>query len=793
MHALLKYSKQLEFDKVLARVSALAVCEKSRERLSELCPCDNVPQARAALALTDALLRMVVHNGAPAVVAVSEIDRLAMRAEKGGALSMSELLTVARMLKNARVLKSWYSEGGESDCPGAEQLFFALYRNDGFERRIDECILSEDTMADGASTALADIRRKIARTESSIRDKLDSIVKGNSQKFLQEAIVTMRGGRFVVPVKSEHRGDVKGLVHDVSASGSTYFVEPAAVLEANNHIVALKADEQKEIERILYELTAEIAGFAEQLNASYAAFIDIDMSLAKARYALSIDGAVPEFSDDGIIDLKKARHPLIDKNKVVPIDIAVGSNYTTLVITGPNTGGKTVTLKTVGLLSLMAACGMPVSAAAGSRLCLLDGILVDIGDEQSIEQSLSTFSGHITNIIEILKQADSGSLVLLDELGAGTDPAEGAALAVAILDELRARGCLVIATTHFGEMKLYALDTDGVQNASCEFDVATLRPTYRIHIGVPGRSNAFLIGERLGLPESIISAARENMSHETRSFEDVLGQIEQIKSEIGTKSEAADSAAAQAREELKKAREEAQRIRSEAQKELFRAQERAKQLVADVSARAETLNRELRDVEKNAAKDSKAAVARARAIARSDSAKLYDLTEPVTHIDQRELKPLESAKVGDEVFIRALGQVAKVVKAADAKGQLEVAAGNLHTRVKLSELAALPQDMPHKKKKASEYIPQAPGEGRKAQNEINVIGLDTEEATLEVERFLDDAVLAKLNTVYVIHGRGTGALRGAIQRRLKQLKFVKSFRLGAFGEGEDGVTVVELK
>lgn len=793
MTDILRYSKQLEFDKVCALAAEYAVSSDARVRVLNTVPCRDIAEAAAQLDITRALFTLVVRGRPPAIVNVSGIGEICMRAEKGGALSMSELLSVARALKNARVLLSWRSSIEQAELDVLSELFYSLYENQGFERVIDESILSDTEMADTASAALAAIRKRILRAELSIKEKLDSLVrKSDTSKLLQDAIVTMRAGRYVVPVKNEHKNEIKGLVHDVSSSGGTYFVEPEAVVEANNLIVTLKGEESAEIERILYRLSAEVADFSDRLKESYEAFLNIDTALAKARYALSTDAVAPEFSKREV-NLKKARHPLIPKDRVVPTDIIVGREYSSLVITGPNTGGKTVTLKTVGLLTLMAMSGMMIPVASGSTVRLFTRVLVDIGDEQSIAQNLSTFSGHMKNIASILEAADGDSLVLLDELGAGTDPAEGAALAIAILERLRRQGSTVIATTHYGEIKLYAMETDGVQNASCEFDVATLSPTYRISIGIPGMSNALLICERLGLDAEVIAAARRNMSRETRSFEEVLAQIERIKSETADKLDEADRYFEDAKKQLRDAQNERDSIKRQADTELSNAKSRAKQLVADVSAKAYALQDEIRKLDKDKERDRDRALARAKAIAKNESSRLLDMTDPVGDTDMTVYEPVTEPAVGMRVVLVELRQLATIQTLPDKNGVVEVLAGSIKTRVPLEKLGVVPKNTADKKQKPV-YTPKDGADtGRSTKTEINLLGMTVEEAILEVDRFLDEAVRAKLTIVYLIHGRGTGALRAGLHMHLKKQKQIKSFRLGRYGEGEDGVTVVELK
>ena len=787
------YRTRLEFDVVLQQAAQFAVSGEGKQRVLQSEPATELAEAESALQLTDCLCTVLVRGQNPGISDQDPLPAIAMRAEKGGVLSMGELLWVRTALRNARVLRSWYQPPAEK-AYFADWLFSALYEDAVFERILSDSILSDTEMADDASSTLADIRRRIARAESSVRDKLDGIIRSASTaKYLQEAIVTMRGGRFVVPVKLENRGAIKGLVHDVSSSGNTVFIEPAAVVEANNKIMQLKAEEQQEIERILIQFSSQVQGAAARLKESHRAFVQIDCAMAKARYALQQDAQLPLLNSEGYVNLRKARHPLLDKKKAVPIDVSLGREYTTLVITGPNTGGKTVSLKTVGLHCLMAACGMLIPAAEGSDVAVFSRVLADIGDEQSIEQSLSTFSSHITNIVDILKVADDNSLVLLDELGAGTDPAEGAALAQAILERLRRMGCRVMATTHYGEIKLYAMETAGVQNASCEFDVASLRPTYRLSIGVPGRSNALLICERLGLDKSLLEEAREGMSNEDRRFEDVLADVDTLKTQLSEREAEMQALKEQAQQELQKAREDAAKLRKQGEKELDMARNRAKQLSADVASGAYKLIDELKKLEADDEKTRRERIARAKQIANNDSVKLADYDDS-TIISAEELPRVKSVKKGDIVYVPSLASTASVMSEPDAKGYVQLQSGLLKTRAKVSDLrqpanAELPK--PKKKYEVSKGI--AKTDDRGPRTEINLLGLTVDEALLELERFIDSAVMRHLHLIYVIHGKGTGALRSGVQSWLRRCPRVKSFRLGQYGEGDAGVTVVELK
>ena len=699
------------------------------------------------------------------------------------------------MPRNFRTLNEWYHIT-EHDMLPVDDLFYGMTPQPTLEKQITEAILSEEEMADTASDQLYQLRRKIRQTESSIRDRLDQMIKNpNSNKYLQDAVVSIRNGRFVVPVKAEFRGEVGGVIHDVSSSGATLFVEPTAVVEANAKIMQLRSQETAEMERILEAFTSQIAQQEQAMLFGYGCMLDIDVLLAKARLALAQNATMPEVTDQGWFCLKKARHPLIDPAKVVPIDVELGQSYDTMVITGPNTGGKTVTLKTAGLLCAMAQQGLLIPALAGSTVCVFSDYLVDIGDEQSIEQSLSTFSGHIRNIVGILEAAGPNTLVLLDELGAGTDPAEGAALAVSIIERLRQLRARIMATTHYAEMKVFALETPGVQNASCEFDVESLRPTYKLSVGVPGKSNAFLISEKLGLPAQIIAAANVHLSSDDKRLDSVLAQLEDLKLELRARQDEIEKLKYDAEHQLESARKQRDALIKQGETELEAARLKARTMTQEVQSSAYALMDEMRKLQKDEKASAAQKAQRAREIARKDTEKLFGKTD-VVHNVVKEFTPLKSVKVGQEVCIAELDQLATVTSLPDRHGMVGVRAGIMRTKVPLSGLCA-----PNKMQKAPQPKKQ-PGRSatvqrsessRDARMEINLLGMTVEEALMETDQFIDHAVLNNITTIYLIHGKGTGALRSAIQAHLRGHKNVKSFRLGRYGEGEAGVTVVELK
>lgn len=787
------YKKTLELDKVLARAVQLCACRETKEMMQTLQPCETPEDERYALEQTNAINSLLIKNGSPRFGSVSEVRRVVSHAQKGGILSMGELLEIAATLRNFAGLSQWYGLS-EHDMMPTDDLFYSLAPQPVLELQISDSILSPEEMADTASTTLADLRRKIRQTEDSIRTKLDAIIKNSTtNKFLQDAVVSLRNGRYVVPVRAEYRGEVGGVIHDVSSTGATVFVEPTAVVEANARIMQLRAQEQEEITRILSAFSAQVGSLEPQFSYSYDAMLKIDLLLAKARLAIEQGAFMPAVSDTIRFKLNKARHPLIDKKKVVPVDIALGDEYDTLVITGPNTGGKTVSLKTAGLLNAMAQYGFLIPAHESSVVCTFREYFVDIGDEQSIEQSLSTFSGHMKRISGILDLAGHGTLTLLDELGAGTDPAEGAALAVSILEQLRRQGSLLMATTHYAEMKVYALETPGVVNASCEFNVETLMPTYKLSVGVPGKSNAFLISAKLGIPQNIIDAARSHMSNDDKRLDSVLAQLDDLKLQLKEAQGDAEKARYEAEHALESAEKKRDDLIKKGEQELEDARRRAHELMQNVQNEAYALTDELRRIQKDEKTSAAQRAVRAREIARKDTETLLKKTDSKPK-PTREFVPLKEVQIGQEVLIADLNQLATVTARPDRNGMVEVRAGIMKTKVPLAGLCA-PDKMdkrPAREPRRSSTRVQL-DKSRKASMEINLLGYTVDEALAEVDKFLDSGMLRGQQTLYIIHGNGTGALRTAIQKHLRTHKAVKSFRPGRYGEGENGVTVVELK
>ena len=787
----------LELDKILELLAAQTTCDDAAAMARALTPTPYLGEVQQLLGETDAAYRLMAGFGTPSFGQIKNVTNALRRAGAGAVLSLREFLDIAETLRVIRSLADW-----RAHCAGVETVlddrFSVLAPNKYLEEKIATTIVSEEELADNASPALTDIRRKMRAASQRVRDQLDKMVRSPTyQKLLQDPIVTIRDGRFVVPVKAEHRGEVPGLVHDTSASGATVFVEPIGVVEANNDIRVLQSREEAEIDRILTELSVETGGFADAIIADYQVLMELNLIFAKARLAYQMKAVMPRVTDDGHILLRKARHPLIDPQKVVAIDVELGGDFDTLVVTGPNTGGKTVTLKTLGLLTLMTMCGLMPPVSDGSSLSVFREVLADIGDEQSIEQSLSTFSAHMTNLIRILDEADDHSLVLLDELGAGTDPVEGAALAIAILEQLRCQDARIAATTHYAELKAYAIHTDGVENGSCEFDVATLRPTYRLLVGVPGRSNAFAISRRLGMREELVEHARALVSGDDRRLEDVVTSLDERRQAL----ESALAEAQSARLEAEKAAETARRHLSELEhrrdQELEKAKAEARRIVDKARAEAEQLVAELDELRRQkAAADFAAQAGAAKSRLKSRLNAMEDAIDPVTRRRQEGYTLPRPLRTGDEVLIVDIDKKGIVLREPDAGGQVEVQAGIIKTRVPLLNLRLLDGNG----KPAPKQQPKRSGErttpsriNRTAEIEIDLRGMMTEEGILEADRFIDNAVLMGLERVTLIHGKGTGALRAAIHQHLRTHPSVKSYRLGAYGEGEAGVTIVELK
>ena len=784
-----RHCKSLELDKILKILADKTSCEEAREAALNLKPEYKLEKAERNLKMTDDAYVLTGKYGAPTFGNMKSVANELRRGEAGGLLSIKELLNIARTLRTIRSVKSWQSKCA-NERTSLDMLFQGLVVNKFLEDKINTCIISEEEISDAASPALADIRRKIRNATSKARQSLDKIIHSSTyQKYLQDTIITQRDGRYVVPVKAECRGNIPGLVHDTSASGQTLFIEPMGVVQANNDIKVLLSKEEAEIEKILFELSALAGSYADVIIGSYDCLAELNLIFAKADLAYSMKAVMPILNDKGVIDLKKARHPLIPADKVVPIDVNLGSEFDTLVITGPNTGGKTVTLKTIGLLTLMAMCGLMIPAADNSKLSVFRRVLVDIGDEQSIEQSLSTFSAHMTNIIGILKKANSSTLALIDELGAGTDPVEGAALAISILEKLREKGAKIASTTHYAELKEFALRTEGIENGSCEFDIKTLRPTYRLLIGVPGKSNAFAISRRLGMDENVVIRAQELVSSDSRQFEDVVTKLESRRQSLEKQLENAHRLTQKANTEKQKAENELNKAKRQAQQELEQAKAEAEKIVSRTKAQAYAL---LDEMEK--AKKAKSDSADSRAKLRREINKIEDSSNPVENKSaQDDYKLPRPLRIGDNVLIYDIDKDAVVLELPDKDDMVMVQAGIIKTRVKLKNLRLKKADA----KKAPDYKNRrrtaTANVDIKAATEVDVRGQTAIEAIMAVDSAIDSAILSNIETLTIIHGKGTGVLRKEIQKHLRSVKYVKSFRLGTFGEGESGVTIVTLK
>ena len=762
-----KSIRTLELPAVLEKLAAKAVSQAAKDRCLKLTPSTDAEVKDVSAALT--------------------------RADHGGMLNTRELLDIAGVLTASRRVAD-YDAQHQGEETVLDRLFTSLHTNKYLEEQIRSAILDEETIADTASSELADIRRKMRLAASKGRQILQRIISSPSYaKVLQEALITQRDGRFVVPVKAECKGSMPGLVHDVSSSGATLFVEPMGVVQANNELKELEAREKKEIDRILRQLSAACAGSMENILWDYDILVHLDVIFARAQLSYQLNASRPEVRRRGGVALRRARHPLLDQAKAVPITVELGEQFDTLVITGPNTGGKTVTLKTIGLLCLMAQCGLHIPADSGSAVRVFHRVLADVGDEQSIEQSLSTFSAHMSNIVQILREVDDKSLLLFDELGAGTDPVEGAALAIAIIESARSQGALIAATTHYAELKTFAMTTAGVENASCEFDVQTLRPTYRLLIGIPGKSNAFAISRRLGLDESVIQAAQQQMDSDSVRFEDVLTQLEEKRQRLEKAQAEADRLWRQREEDARKARTFREQMEKAKDNARTKGEAEAKRIVRQAQAQADEIFAQLDQLRRQQQKQlsfqelngAKAAVRHSLNQAQ-DALHIHDQPQEPVYTPSR---PIE---VGDLVELPGVKMAASVL-AVNNDGTLLLQAGKMKMTVKAQQVR-LPEGQPKKK-------PAAPASGgsaklnlqSRAASELDIRGYETLEAESVVENYIDSAVMAKLGTVTIIHGKGTGALRKAVHEMLKRNKAVKSFRLGRYGEGEAGVTVVELK
>lgn len=782
----------LELPVVLDMLAAEAVTDGGKEACRSLRPSSDRLEVKNRLAETSAAKEMMVVRGSPSLSGIKDIRPSLSRADLGGSLNTIELLNIARVLQCARLVKGYTSDDklGKS-C--IDHLFAALHANRFLEEKITGSIVGEDEIADSASSELANIRRKIRAASARVRDCLQKIISSPSYaKVLQEPIITMRSDRFVVPVKAECKGAIPGLVHDISASGATLFIEPMAAVKANNELRELAAKEKTEIERILAELSADCASHAEDIASDYSYLITLDGIFARAKLSYKLNGIEPELREKGVV-LRRARHPLLPKDKAVPISLELGEDFDTLIITGPNTGGKTVTLKTMGLLNVMAQCGLHIPADDGSGVPVYRHVLADIGDEQSIEQNLSTFSAHMTNIVHILNECDADSLLLFDELGAGTDPTEGAALAIAVIEHARKMGANVAATTHYAELKVYATNENGIQNASCEFDVETLSPTYRLLVGVPGKSNAFAISERLGLSKEIIDDAKARIGVQNASFEATIEKLEQTRALL-------ERDRAETAKKLREAEESAKKaafLRAELSVRLEKADEKAKRdaerIIAEARQTAENTFAELDEMRRKMNDDEQTQeINNARSeLRRKLNESQGKLKAKAPEQPKEEKKSARDVRAGDTVEIKSMGVKAEVID-VNPDGTLNLRAGIMNVKLKPDDVYLI-EGHAAKQKKQSVTLAGSTAPRAAVSPEIDLRGMESIEAVNAAEQYIDSAVMGKLKTVTIIHGKGTGALRAAVQQMLKRNKAVKSYRLGRFGEGESGVTIVELK
>ncbi len=781
---------KLELDQVLALLAECAGSSEGKAACMQLRPSSDLEDVQLMLDQTTAASELCTRKGNPGFAEVRDVSASLERADRGGSLQPKELLHIASVLRCARNVKSYTAEDEKPTV--LDPMFQALTPNKYLEDKIFGAILSEEEIADNASSALSDIRRHMRIQAGKIRDSLQKIISSPAySKYLREPIITIRQGRYVVPVKSECKNDVPGLVHDVSATGSTYFVEPMSAVNANNALRELELKEKKEIERILAELSGEAAAHREDINLDFSMLVQLDVIFAKAKLAYRMNAWAPIMNDEGKVDLRKARHPLIDPKKVVPISLRLGSDFDTMIITGPNTGGKTVTLKTIGILTLMAECGLHIPAGDGSCLSTFDAILADIGDEQSIAQSLSTFSSHMKTIVDVVNECDDRTLVLFDELGAGTDPAEGAALAIALIEFCRKMGSRVVATTHYAELKLYAMRTEGVINASCEFDVETLQPTYKLLIGIPGKSNAFAISRKLGLSEDILKEAADLVGKSDKDFEDVLSQLEQQRQQM----ESARHEAERLKQETAKIKQQSEEYSAQLQKEKDKAMEQARReaqkIIDEARAAANIASDELKALRKQLQDSADASNINQRQAEVRRNLNEVEGKLRATQPKQKRPEPKRAVLVGDTVELLKLGTKASVI-AINKDGSYDLQAGIMKLTVKPNEVYLLENENPYKQK-----APRPAHSGREMKTsampmEVDLRGMDAVEATCVLSLYLDEAMRSNLKQVRIIHGKGTGVLRAAVQQELRKNKYVKKFRLGVYGEGEDGVTIAEF-
>lgn len=783
---------KLEFDKIISLLEEEAGSFRGRQLCHRLKPMTNLEKINTFQEQTAAAFTRIVRKGRISFGDAAPVEESMKRLEIGGALSISELLRICRLLANTARVKSYGRHDTQEDSADCLDAYFdQLEPLTPLTSEIERCIISEDEISDDASSTLKHIRRSIGSINDKVHSTLSGLVNGSLRTYLQDPIITMRGDRYCIPVKAEYRGQVQGLIHDQSSTGSTLFIEPMAVVKLNNNLKELYAKEQEEIQAILARLSEEAAQYIEEIRADYRALTDLDFIFARGALALSMRGSRPVFNEEGRIRIREGRHPLLDQKSVVPITVSLGEDFTLLIITGPNTGGKTVSLKTVGLFTLMGQAGLHIPAGDRSELAVFHQVYADIGDEQSIEQSLSTFSSHMTNIVSFLKKVDARSLVLFDELGAGTDPTEGAALAIAILSHLHKRNIRTMATTHYSELKVYALSTPGVENACCEFDVESLRPTYRLLIGIPGKSNAFAISSKLGLPDYIIDDAKQRLSEQDVSFEDLLSDLETSRRTIEKE-----------REEIAAYRREAESLKEQAAQRQAKLDEQRDRIIREANEKANAILREAKEVAdetiRNFHKFGKENISAAEMEKERERLrkKIKDTSSASSLGSQKPKKNHKPSdfKLGESVKVLSMNLTGTVSSLPDSRGNVTVQMGILRSQVNISDLEIIEESSPYTAKKFSRTSKGkiAMGKSLSVSPEINLLGRTVDEAVSELDKYLDDALLSHLNTVRVVHGKGTGALRKGIHEYLRRQKHVKSYRLAEFGEGDAGVTIVEL-
>ncbi len=788
-----KTLSKLEYDKIAALLEEEASSFRGRQLCRRIKPLTDINKINTLQEQTAAAFTRIVRKGRISFGDAAPVEESMKRLEIGGALGISELLRISRLLVNAARVKSYGRHDTQEDSEDCLDPFFdVLEPLTPLTNEIERCIISEDEISDDASPGLKRIRRSIGSINDKVHSTLTGLVNGSLRNYLQDTIITMRGDRYCLPVKAEYRSQVQGLIHDQSSTGSTLFIEPMAVVKLNNDLKELYAQEQEEIQAILASLSGEAAQYVEEIRADYRALTDMDFIFARGALALSMNASRPVLNTEGRIHIRDGRHPLLDAKKVVPITVTLGEDFSLLIITGPNTGGKTVSLKTVGLFTLMGQSGLHIPAGDRSELAVFDQVYADIGDEQSIEQSLSTFSSHMTNIVSFLKKVDSRSLVLFDELGAGTDPTEGAALAIAILSHLHKQGIRTMATTHYSELKVYALTTPGVENACCEFDVESLRPTYRLLIGIPGKSNAFAISGKLGLPDYIIEDARKRLSEQDISFEDLLTDLETSKKTIEKE-----------REEIAAYRREAEELREQAAKRQEKLDEQRDRIIREANEKANAILRDAKEVAdetiRNFHKFGKENISAAEMEKERERLrkKIKDTSAASALKPQKQKKAYKPAdfKLGESVKVLSMNLTGTIVSRPDSRGNVTVQMGILRSQVNISDLEIIEEPSPYTPKKLNRSSKGRIGMSKSlsVSPEINLLGRTVDEAVAELDKYLDDALLSHLNTVRVVHGKGTGALRKGIHEYLRRQKHVKSYHLAEFGEGDAGVTIVELK